>query len=146
MNPILVVLTSATKVAPAIKTAALVAPKFAPGTPPSLMSALASSLLALVLVVALILAMAWLLRRLPGHGMASGAGLRLVTSLNVGVKERVLVIDVGGEHLLIGVASGAVELLYKLPQPLPEPTVTATFPTLLMKRLRAPGKTAEPSA
>ncbi|TWI02798.1 flagellar protein FliO/FliZ [Luteimonas cucumeris] len=101
------------------------------------------ALVALVLVLALILGLAWLLRRLPGArlGLHANDQLRLVTSLNVGTKERLLVVDVGGEQLLLGVSAGGISSLHRLSQPLAMPAAPTMpkmpdFAELLAKRLR----------
>ncbi|WP_441365679.1 flagellar biosynthetic protein FliO [Xanthomonas sp. SHU 199] len=89
---------------------------------PSLLGAV----FALLLVLGLILAMAWVLKRLPGSGFRPAQGLRVVASLAVGAKERVVVVEVNGEQLLLGVSPGGVRTLHQLPEPLPQ----APAPTL----------------
>ncbi|QDI03558.1 flagellar biosynthetic protein FliO [Xanthomonas cerealis pv. cerealis] len=85
-------------------------------SPPSLIG----TVFALLLVLGLILGMAWVLKRLPGSGFRPAEGLRVVASLAVGAKERVVVIDVNGEQLLLGVSPGGVRTLHHLPEPLPQ--------------------------
>jgi len=91
---------------------------------------------ALILVVALIIGLAWLLRRLPGMGSNTGDGIRMITGISLGNKERAMVIEVNGQQLLLGVTSGAVSLLYTLETPLPEksPVRLAEFASLLKRR------------
>src|SRR5690606_25653205 len=72
---------------------------------------------ALLLVLGLILGLAWLLKRLPGSGLRQADGLRVVASVQLGVKERAVVVEVGGRQLLLGVATGGVNLLHELPGP-----------------------------
>jgi len=107
----------------------------APSTP-----GIGGALVGLILVLGLILGMAWLLKRLPGVGMGirPSEQLRVVSMLSVGAKERVLVIEVGKEQLLIGVSAGGITALHTLPEPLvvaPAPTMP-NFAELLAKRLR----------
>ena len=85
-------------------------------SPPSLLGAV----FALLLVLGLILGMAWVLKRLPGSGFRPADGLRVVASLAVGAKERVVVVEVNGEQLLLGVSPGGVRSLHRLPEPLPQ--------------------------
>nr|WP_218848058.1 flagellar biosynthetic protein FliO [Xanthomonas sp. JAI131] len=85
-------------------------------SPPSLIGAV----FALLLVLGLILGMAWVLKRLPGSGFRPAEGLRVVASLAVGAKERVVVVEVNGEQLLLGVSPGGVRTLHRLPEPLPQ--------------------------
>ncbi|WCE03726.1 flagellar biosynthetic protein FliO [Pseudoxanthomonas sp. JBR18] len=93
--------------------------------PPSLFGAV----LALLLVLGLIVGLAWLLKRMPGSGFRPAEGLKVVASLNVGAKERVVVVDVNGEQLLLGVSAGGVRTLHKLPEPLP-PAAPTQLPNL----------------
>ncbi len=62
----------------------------------------------LVLVVLLILALAWFLRRLQDQVGANPAAIKLVGGLNLGGKEKVVLIEVAGKTLLVGVAPGCV--------------------------------------
>ena len=87
----------------------------ATASPPSLVGAV----LALLLVLGLILGLAWVLKRMPGSGFRPADGLRVVASLSVGAKERVVVVEVNGEQLLLGVSPGGVRTLHTLPEPLP---------------------------
>ncbi|TWR13704.1 flagellar biosynthetic protein FliO, partial [Xanthomonas vasicola] len=63
---------------------------------------------ALLLVLALIVGLGWLLKRMPGSGFRSTEGLRVVTSLAVGAKERVVVVEVNGKQLLLGVTANGI--------------------------------------
>ncbi|MBN6150075.1 flagellar biosynthetic protein FliO [Xanthomonas sp. AmX2] len=91
-------------------------------SPPGLIGAF----FALLLVLGLIVGLAWLLKRMPGSGFRPADGLRVVASLSVGAKERVVVVDVNGEQLLLGVSPGGISALHRLPEPLPQ----APSPTL----------------
>lgn len=120
----------ATAAAPAQKIG-----QHAPSTP-----GIGGALVGLILVLGLILGLAWLLKRLPGAGLGirPGEQLRVVSMLSVGAKERVMVIEVGKEQLLIGVTAGGITALHTLPEPLavaPPPTMP-NFAELLAKRLR----------
>ncbi len=97
------------------KAAAAQVGSHAPSTP-----GLFGAFVALALVVALIFALAWLLRRLPGGGFRPAEGLTLVASLPLGAKERVVVVEVGGRQLLLGVTAGGIRTLHELPEPLPQ--------------------------
>ncbi len=97
---------------------------------------LGGTLAALAVVVALILGLAWLVKRLPGTGLRPLQGLRVVTSLAVGPRERVVLVDVGGQQLLLGVTAHNVTLLHTLPEPLLDGPTQAGFADLLA-RLKA---------
>jgi len=95
-----------------------------------------SALMALVGVIGLIFGLAWLLRRLPGTGVRTGDGLRVVAGVSLGSKERALVVDVNGQQLLLGVTPAAISLLHTLEQPLPEsaPAKLPEFAKLIKSR------------
>ncbi len=72
--------------------------------------------LSLVLILGGFVAVAWFARRyLPGLG-AQGA-IKVVGSTAVGVRERVVLVEVEGTWLLLGVGGGNVRLLHTLPRP-----------------------------
>lgn len=98
-------------------------------------STLGGTVMALLIVVAVILALGWLLRRLPGAAVRGHGPLRVVASLPVGVKERVLLVAAGERQLLIGVTAQQVTLLQALDTPLPVESAPESFAALLGKRL-----------
>jgi flagellar protein FliO/FliZ len=110
--------------------AAVTAPAVAPA---STAGAIGGSLLALIAVIALILMLAWLLRRLPGAAMGSHGGMKVVASLAVGMKERVMVVQVGEQQLAIGVTAQQVTLLKTLDTPLPVDTTRPDFAGVLAR-------------
>lgn len=82
------------------------------GSPPGVAN-VASMLGSLVLVVALIFALAWLARKLQGLRAVRGDLLQVTGGVSVGGKERVVIVKVGGDHFLVGVAQGQVSLLHR---------------------------------
>jgi flagellar protein FliO/FliZ len=85
--------------------------------------------LGLALVLALIFAVGWLMRRIaPARGGAHGP-LRIVGSQALGARERVVLLEVGEQWLVVGVAPGNVRSLATLPRgelpPAPATPVTA---------------------
>ncbi len=73
--------------------------------------------LALVLVLALIAGMAWMMRRVSGFGQVGGGMIRVLGGVHVGQRERVVLIQVGDQQLLLGVAPGRVDTLHVLAEP-----------------------------
>lgn len=69
----------------------------------------------LALVVALIGVLALIVRRLPGLGMTRAGELRVLGTIAVGHRERVVLIEAGGSRMLLGVAPGRVQTLHILP-------------------------------
>jgi flagellar protein FliO/FliZ len=81
------------------------------------MSTLFRMLFALGIVLVIIAGMVWLLRRIsPGQTGQSG-GLRVVSAVAVGPKERVVLVDVGETRLVLGVAPGHVVRLLEMERP-----------------------------
>ncbi len=75
-------------------------------------SQLVQTLLGLTAVLALIAGLAWGVKRfgrLPGAG---GAGLRIEGGVSLGPRERVVLLNVEGTRLLVGVAPGRVQTLH----------------------------------
>jgi flagellar protein FliO/FliZ len=72
-----------------------------------------SMMASLALVLGAIFVLAWMARALQrARGTSSGV-MQLHAGLQVGPKERVVLVQVGGEHFMVGVAPGCVTLLHK---------------------------------
>jgi flagellar protein FliO/FliZ len=107
-------------------------------TPPQLFSAayIAQVLGSLTLVFLAIFLVVFFLRRVNRIGGGPGGALRVLASASVGQRERVVLIEVGEEQLLIGVAPGNVRALHALQRPVEAPgtrpaQVPADFASLL---------------
>ncbi|SFC75693.1 flagellar protein FliO/FliZ [Polaromonas sp. OV174] len=106
----------------------------------------------LALVLALIFLCAWAARRFGLQQAGKGRLLKVVSSVMVGQRERVVVVEIGDSWLVLGVAAGQVRALHTMPaEALPEaqtPTaqamsVTGTFSQKLLESIRQlnqPGK------
>lgn len=70
--------------------------------------------LGLVAVLAIIFVIAWLMRRLRLFPVKGQATLQVVQGLNLGPKERAVILTVENRRLLLGVAPGCVNLLAEL--------------------------------
>jgi flagellar protein FliO/FliZ len=86
----------------------------------------ADGLASLSLTAAVVAALLWFallaLRRLRSGSPAAGGGdCRVMRTLAVGPRERILVVAVGSRQLVVGVGSAAVSLLCELDAPLPAP-------------------------
>lgn len=85
---------------------------------------LAQVTLALALVLAAIFATAWAVRRfrlLSGGRVETGATITVLAERAVGPRERVVLLQVGGEQVLVGVATGNVRKLHVLQEDRPAP-------------------------
>jgi flagellar protein FliO/FliZ len=77
------------------------------------------TILALVLVLALIPVAVWLLKKFGAAqpATAQAAGLKVITQLALGPRERVVVIEAGDRWLLLGVTAAAINRIGTLPRP-----------------------------
>lgn len=102
------------------------APAITPMRPPPQVALPASSgsgaagllqtIFALLLVLGLLIGLAWLLKRYgpkPGGGLAN---LRVVGALNLGGRERIMVVEVGDQWIVVGAAPGRVNALHTMPR------------------------------
>lgn len=69
--------------------------------------------LGLALVLAVMMAIAWLIKRMT-PGLKQQSVVRIVGGVNVGSRERVVVVEVAGRWLVLGVAPGQVTSLADL--------------------------------
>lgn len=93
-----------------------IAPFAAAGTPVTLSSAggVLRVALALLVVLAAVFAAGWMSRRLRGLGPVRGHQLELLAQLPLGPRERAVLVRVGAQQLLLGVAQGSVRMLHVL--------------------------------
>jgi flagellar protein FliO/FliZ len=90
-------------------------------------------LLGLGIVLVAIACTVWLLRRLTPGQVGSASDLRVVAAVAVGPKERVVLVDVGEQRLVLGVAPGQVTKLSEMPKPATEEIVPAPLPPFVIK-------------
>ncbi|MCA1854663.1 flagellar biosynthetic protein FliO [Massilia oculi] len=97
--------------APVQRPPAFAMPAGAPST-----GSLLQTILALVLVLGLLLGLAWFLKRFAPRAMAGGANVRLVGGLSLGGRERIMVIEVGDQWIVVGASPGRVNALATMPR------------------------------
>ncbi|MFO1413500.1 MAG: flagellar biosynthetic protein FliO [Burkholderiales bacterium] len=99
--------------------------------PLDLAPSLVQMTLGLAFVVALIYAATWLLRRAQ-PGCRGSSLLKVVASLSVGQRERVVIVECGDQWLVVGVATGGLSTLHTMPKgELPVPAAANSFAGLL---------------
>lgn len=93
-------------------------------------------LAALLVVLLCLFAVAWLLRRAKLVKTPSQAGVKVVAQLPLNLKEKLLVVQVGEERLLLGCTPGCIRTLHSWPagEPAPPPTEKG-FSELLSTKL-----------
>jgi flagellar protein FliO/FliZ len=102
---------------------------------------LASVTFSLLAVLAAIFAVAWLARRVRGFGSRVGNSIDVLADVPLGPKERAVLLKVGTEQILVGVAPGRVSPLHVLREPIevPKPATAvapaASFSALLKRSL-----------
>ncbi|MBP3973205.1 flagellar biosynthetic protein FliO [Pseudoxanthomonas spadix] len=118
-------------------TTQLGTPIGAPAASPGGAGSIGGAVLALVLVVGLILVLGWLAKRMPGIGGASNPALKVIGSLSLSPRERVVVVAVGDTQLVLGTGAGGTRLLHQLDTPLPVTPAKAppAFAQVLAQRL-----------
>lgn len=99
--------------APVLIPAAVAAESAAPSTG----AGFAQMLLGLAAVIALILGLGWVLRQTQAGPMRASRILSVVASHAVGTRERVVVVEIEGSWMVLGVAPGHVTRLARLPKP-----------------------------
>lgn len=81
-------------------------------------SNLATVVMALAFVIALLVGLMYVVKRFAGPQLGGRGPMRVLASLPLGQRERVVLVQVGEEQLLLGVAPGRVNLLTKPAEPI----------------------------
>ena len=79
----------------------------------------------LLLVLGLIFFLAWLLRRVQQAGPAGqGQVIALIGSRALGPRDRLMLVQVGNEQILLGLSPGTITALHVLKEPVEIPTAS----------------------
>lgn len=68
----------------------------------------------LLFIIALILVAGWLSRKYMGVAGIGKGVIRIVSGLSLGGKDRIVVVEVGGEQVLLGISPGRISKLHTL--------------------------------
>ena len=93
------------------------APQTAKAVSSSPAAGLAQVTLSLMLVLAAVFAAAWIVRRMRNFGRPGAGAINIIADIALGQKERAVLIQVGAQQLLVGVAPGRVNTLHVLAEP-----------------------------
>ncbi len=90
--------------------------------------------------LAAVFVIAFVARRLRGASTAGSNGIQVLAQASLGAKEKVVIVRVDGERLLLGVATGQVSLLKTLSPDAPTPPAVTSaqvqsFAALLKRSL-----------
>ncbi|MCF4995149.1 flagellar biosynthetic protein FliO [Pseudomonas syringae] len=129
---------------PAVTTVATTAVAATTAAAPAVSIGVAGQLtqlvLGLLLVLGLIFFLAWLLRRVQQAGPAGkGQVIELIGSRALGPRDRLMLVQVGNEQILLGLSPGSITALHVLKEPVPVPAgtehATPEFAQHLMRML-----------
>ncbi len=121
--------------------AATTAVTTATNPPPS--TSLLQWLVSCFLVIGLILLLAWLLKKSRLVPALAQNQLRVISALPLGNREKLLVVKVGEQQVLLGMTPTNINLLCQLETPLAEPAATMPFAAQLAKLMKPGQATAD---
>lgn len=95
----------------------------------------------LLLVLGLIFLLAWLLRRVQQAGPAGkGQVIDIVGSRALGPRDRLMLVQVGNEQILLGLSPGNITALHVLKEPVQVPSSEKPTPEFAQRLLEMLGK------
>ncbi|MDY6841604.1 MAG: flagellar biosynthetic protein FliO [Pseudomonadota bacterium] len=104
------------------RTAAPDSPVRAPDT----LGTILSLGLGLLAVVAVIYGCAWIIRRMNGMTGMNNNAIKVVSVMAIGTRERIALIEVGGQQILLGITPSAIRTLHVFDEPVVEAGVAGS--------------------
>jgi flagellar protein FliO/FliZ len=98
-------------------------------------SQLASMLGGLIAIVVLILILSWFVKRFSQGGFLQNPTMKILSTLPLGTRERLLLIDVGGQQLLLGVSATQINTLHVFSEAVHVPQAGAPVVSDFSKKL-----------
>ncbi len=103
----------------------------------------------LLLMIVVIVALAAVLKRVNGLQRSLPGAIRVVSVTSVGARERLMLVEVGGQQLLVGAAPGRIQTLLVLDEKVSAPQLAAGRPAggfaeRLRDALNGPSREARP--
>ncbi len=89
---------------------------------------LIQTVLGLTMVLAMLALFAWAMKRFGPRPQSGAAGLRIVGALNLGGRERIMVVEVGDQWIVVGASPGRVNALATMPKQETEPGPATLHP------------------
>jgi flagellar protein FliO/FliZ len=77
---------------------------------------LLQTIVSLLFVLALLVGLAWAMKRFGPRAMGSAANMRVVGALSLGGRERIMVVEVADQWIVVGAAPGRVNVLTTMPR------------------------------
>lgn len=103
--------------------------------PSSNVPGLGEVVISLALVLGAIFALAFLYKKMQLK-MPGNRHFKIIATLSIGPKERILVIEIQGKQRVIGVTAHSVNFLFELENPLPEEKLASDFHSQLQSFLK----------
>ncbi|MEX0166241.1 flagellar biosynthetic protein FliO [Pseudomonas brassicacearum] len=113
----------------------------APAAGSGIAGQLAQLVLGLLLVLGLIFFLAWLLRRVQQAGPAGkGQVIDIVGTRALGPRDRLVLVQVGNEQILLGLSPGTITALHVLKEPVQVPSAEQASPEFAQRLMELLGK------
>ncbi|EGH14732.1 flagellar protein FliO [Pseudomonas savastanoi pv. glycinea str. race 4] len=97
-------------------------------------------LFGLILVIGLIFVLAWLMRRVQRVGPNNGQVIELVSSRALGPRDRLVLVQIGSEEILLGITPGRITPLHVLKEPVQVPVREQATPEFAQRLMELMGK------
>ncbi|SFS24945.1 flagellar biosynthetic protein FliO [Pseudomonas sp. NFACC42-2] len=96
--------------------------------------------LGLLLVVGLIFGLAWLMRRVQSIGPGNAQVIEMIGSRALGPRDRLVLVQVGEEQILLGITPGRITPLHVLKTPVPTTQSQPATPEFAQRLMELLGK------
>ncbi|WP_100639441.1 flagellar biosynthetic protein FliO [Marinobacter salexigens] len=90
------------------------------GNAPDTLGTLLSLGAGLLAVIAIIYGCAWIIRRMNGMTGMNNSAIKVVSVMAIGARERIALIEVGGQQILLGITPSAIRTLQVFEEPVVE--------------------------
>jgi len=97
-------------------------------------------LFGLLLVIGLIFLLAWLLRRMQQLNPRGNQAIKLISSHALGPRERLVLVQVGSEQVLLGLSAGRITPLHVLEEPVHLPDAEPANPEFAQRLMELLGR------
>lgn len=84
---------------------------------PDTMGTLVSLGIGLLAVIAIIYGCVWIIRRMNGMTGMNNQAIKVVSVMALGARERIALIEVGGQQILVGITPSAIRTLHVFDEP-----------------------------
>ena len=100
-------------------------------------SQLANVIGGLAVILVLIYGLSWFVKRFAQGGFTQNPGMKIISSMPLGTRERLMLVDVGGKQLLLGVTATQINSLHVFDEPVMVPEKTQPVASEFSQKLMA---------